>query len=157
AASREAVRLDPNEDLGYTMLATAYLDLNRLDDLEEVYKQGHQQTEWYADLDRDTYLSAFLKGDKGQMEKITAAIMSKPGWKEWLLPVQADTEGWYGRLKKARALTEQAIDLEQRDGDDEEAAMDQMAAALLEAAAGKRQLARRNAFRALKMSQADDI
>jgi serine/threonine protein kinase/tetratricopeptide (TPR) repeat protein len=157
AASREAVRLDPNEDLGYTNLATAYLDLNRLDDLEEVYKQGHQQTGWYADLDRDAYLSAFLTGDTKQMAQITAAIMGKPGWKEWLLPVQADTEGWYGRLKKARALTEQAIDLEQRDDDDEVAAVDQLAAALREAAGGNRQLARGNAIRALKMSQAHDI
>jgi serine/threonine protein kinase/tetratricopeptide (TPR) repeat protein len=157
AASRETVRLDPNEDLGYTNLARAYRNLNRLDDLEEVYKQGHQQTGWYADLYNDAYLAAFLKGDKRQMAQITADIMSKPGWKEWLLPVQANTEGWYGRLKKARALTEQAIDLEQHDGDDEEAAMDQLASALREAAAGNRQLARGNATRALKMSQAHEI
>jgi serine/threonine protein kinase len=157
AASREAVRLDPNEDLGYVNLATAYLDLNRLDDLEEVYKQGHQHTGWYADLDRDAYLSAFLKGDTRQMAQITAAIMGNPGWKEWLLPVQGDTEGWYGRLKKARALTEQSIDLLQHEDDDEEAAAYQVAAALREAAAGNRQLARGNAIRALKMSQAHDI
>ena len=92
-----------------------------------------------------------------KMAQVTAAIMSKPGWKEWLLPVQANTKGWHGRLKKARALTEQAIDLEQRDGDDEEAAMDQMAAALRDAAAGNRRLARGNAIRALKVSQAPDI
>jgi tetratricopeptide (TPR) repeat protein len=82
AASRKEVRLDPNEELGYINLATAYLYLNRLDDVEEVYKQGHQHTEWYADLYKHAYLSAFLKGDTRQMAQITAAIMGKPGWKE---------------------------------------------------------------------------
>jgi tetratricopeptide (TPR) repeat protein len=156
AASREAVRLDPNEDLGYINLAAAYLHLNRLDDVEEVYKQGHQHSGWYAKLDYDQYLSAFLKGDARQMAQITAAIMGKPGGKEWLLPIQADTEGWYGKLKKARALTEQSIDLLLRD-DAFEAATYEAAAALREAAAGNRQLARGNAIRALKMSQAHGI
>jgi len=44
---------------------------------------------------------AFLKGDAVQMAQSVSAAMGKPGTEDLLLATEADTEGWYGKLKNA--------------------------------------------------------
>ena len=48
------------------------------------------------------------------MAQLAAAAMGKPGTEDILLASQADTEGWYGKLKNARELTRRAMDSAQR-------------------------------------------
>ena len=86
----------------------------------------------------DRYQLAFLKGDAAQMAQLAAAAMGKPGTEDLLLAAQADTEGWYGKLKNARELTRRAMDSAQHNDAKETAATYQAAAALREVESGNR-------------------
>jgi len=71
--------------------------------------------------------------------------MGKPGAEDLLLATQADTEGWYGKLKDAHELTGRAMDSAQHNDAKESAAGYQAAAALREVEAGNRERARAEA------------
>ena len=108
---RGAVRLAPNYGNAYENLAAGYINLNRLDDAEAVYRQVEERKLLTAEgLLQDHYLLAFLEGDTAQMAQLAASAMGKPGTEDLLLATEADTEAWHGKLKKARALTNQATD-----------------------------------------------
>jgi tetratricopeptide (TPR) repeat protein len=74
-----------------------------------------------------------------------------------LLATQADTEGWYGKLKKAHELTGRAMDSAQRNDAKEAAAAYQAEAALREVEAGNREEARAEAKAALKLARNRDV
>ena len=86
------------------------------------------------------------------------AHLSNLGWRpgaaaeDLLLASQADTEVWYGKLKKARQLTRQAMDSAQHNDAKETAAAYQAAAALPEVESGNRERARADADAALKLA-----
>jgi len=152
-ASRQTMRLEPNYGVVYLNLASAYMNLNRLDEAEEVFKQAEQHKVAEENLLQDWYLMAFLKGDPAQMAQNIASGMGKPGTEDVMLASQADTEAWYGRLKNARKLTQQAMDSAQRNDAKETAASYQVAAALRETAVGNQQQARADVAEALKLAQ----
>jgi predicted Zn-dependent protease len=84
--------------------------------------------------------------------------MGKPGTEDhWFLAMQADTEGWYGRLKNAHELTGRAMDSAQHNDAKETAAAYQAAAALREVEAGNREQARAEANGALKLAPNRDV
>ena len=83
------------------------------------------------------YSLAFLKGDAAQMVQLVSAAMGKPGSEDMLLATQADTEGWYGRLKKAQELTGQAKDSARHNDAKERDVAYQAAAALREVGSWK--------------------
>ena len=143
--SREALRLGPNIGYNYLNLGEAYTTFNRLDEAEAVFKQAEEhklESEWLLQY---RYQLAFLKGDAAQMAQLLSAAMGKPGSEDLLLATQADTEGWYGKLKNARELTGRAIDLAQHNDAKESAAAYQAAAALREVESGNREQARAEA------------
>jgi eukaryotic-like serine/threonine-protein kinase len=151
---REAIRLEPN-DVG--ILGDAYLSLNRLDEAEAVYKQAEERKLESEHLLAAGYQLAFLKSDMGQMAHLAAGAMGKPGAEDMLLASQADTEGWYGKLKHARELTLRAMDSAQRDDAKETAAEYQAAAALREVESGNRERARADADAAVKLAPNRDV
>jgi hypothetical protein len=81
------------------------------------------------------YQLAFLKGDAAKM-----AQLARRPWASRARKIaagrQADTEGWYGRLKNARELTRRAMDSAQHNDAKETAAGYQAAAALREVESG---------------------
>ena len=99
----------------------------------------------------------FLKGDAAQMAQSVAAAMGKPGSEDMLLAAQADTEGWYGKLKSAHELTRQAMDSAQQNDAKEAAAAYQAAAALREVEAENREQARAQADAAVKLAPNRDV
>ena len=149
---REWQRLQPNDQGSYPNLAYAYMSLNRLDEAEAVYKQAEERKLQNELLLQNHYQLAFLKGNAAQMTQLLSAAMGKPGSEDLLLATQADTEGWYGRLKNAHELTRQAMDSAQRNDAKESAAMYQAAAALREVESGNREQARAEANAALKLA-----
>ena len=84
------------------------------------------------------------------MAQLASAAMGKPGAEDLLLAAQADTEGWYGKLKNARELTRRAMDSAQHNDAKETAAAYQAAAALREVEAGNREQARAEANAAVE-------
>jgi tetratricopeptide (TPR) repeat protein len=83
--------------------------------------------------------------------------MGKPGAEDLLLAAQADTEGWYGKLKNAHELTRRAMDSAQHNEAKESAAEYQAAAALREVESGNREQARAEANAALKLGPNRDV
>jgi serine/threonine protein kinase/tetratricopeptide (TPR) repeat protein len=154
---REAMRLEPNAGALYEDVGYAYMNLNRLEEAEAVFKQAEErklEVEW---LLQNRYILAFLKGDTTQMTQWVSAAMGKPGQEDELLAAQADTEGWYGRLKNAHELTGRAMESAQHHAAKETAAAYQAAAALRETEAGNREQARAEAHAALNLAPNRDV
>jgi len=154
---REALRLNPNGVIGYVTVAFAYTALNRLDEAEAVYKQAEERKLEDEVLLECRYWLAFLKGDAAQMAQLLSAAMGKPGAEDLLLATQADTEGWYGKLKNAQELTGRAMDSAQHNDAKESAAGYQAEAALREVESGNREQARAEAKAALKLAPNRDV
>jgi tetratricopeptide (TPR) repeat protein/tRNA A-37 threonylcarbamoyl transferase component Bud32 len=154
---REALRLEPNGAANYLNLGIAYTSLNRLDEAEAVYKQAEERKLENEFLLANRYSLAFLKGNAAQMAQLVSAAMGKPGYEDELLTRQADTEGWYGKLKNARELTGRAMDSAEHNDAKESAAAYQAAAALCEVESGNREQARAEANAALELAPNRDV
>ena len=154
---RVALRLEPNAVYNYRNLGLAYTALNRLDEAEGVYKQAEERKLESEGLLVSRYQLAFMKGDAAQMAQLASAAMGKPGAEDIMLATQADTEGWYGKLKNAHELTGRAMDSAQHNDAKEAAAAYQAAAALREVEAGNREQARAEANAALKLAPNRDV
>jgi eukaryotic-like serine/threonine-protein kinase len=148
----ESPPLDPNSALYYVNFAGAYVNLNRLEEAEAVYKLAEQHQVKNEILLQGRYVLAFLKNDDQQMARLGSTATGKPGTEDLLLAVQGDTAGWYGNLKKARDLTRQAMDSAQNNDAKETAAVYQAMAALREVESGNRERARVDAVAALKLA-----
>jgi len=155
--TREAVRLAPNAVVGYLNLGQIYIALNRLDEAEAVYEQAEERKIEGEGPLQGRYWLAFLKGDAEQMAQLVSAAMGKPGAEDLLLATQADTEGWYGKLKNAHELTQQAIDSARHNDAKETAAAYQAAAGLREVESGNRERARAEAHAAVKLAPNRDV
>jgi DNA-binding winged helix-turn-helix (wHTH) protein/tetratricopeptide (TPR) repeat protein len=154
---REALRLEPSNVGNYIDLGLAYTAFNRLDEAEAVFKQAEERKLESPILLSNRYRVAFLKGDAPQMAQLLSAAIGKPGFEDWLLAMQADTEGWYGKLKNAHELTRRAMDSAQRNDAKESAAVYQAEATLREVEAGNREQARGEANAALKLAPNRDV
>jgi len=152
AEHREAVRLAPSNGVNYINLGEDYMVLNRLDEAEAVFKQAEERKIENEALLFWRYYVAFLKGDTAQMAQQVAVAMEKPSTEDLLLYAQADTEGWYGKLKNARELTGRAMDSAQHNDANQRAALYLVVAALREVKSGNREQARTEANTALKLS-----
>jgi eukaryotic-like serine/threonine-protein kinase len=155
--AREALRLEPNAANNYDNLGASYTKLNRLAEAEAVFKQAEEHKLESESVLGDLYLLGFLKGDTAQMAESSANAMGKPGTEDLLLAIEADTQGWYGKLTNARELTRQAMDSAQHNDAQETAATYQAAAALREVASGNREQARTEANAAVKLAPNRDV
>jgi serine/threonine protein kinase/tetratricopeptide (TPR) repeat protein len=156
-AAREAMRLEPNAVINYEDLGDFYMGLNRLGEADAVFKQAQERNLESEALQTYHYQLAFLKGDTAEMMQLSSAAMGKPGIEDALLATQADTQGWFGKLKNARELTRRAMDSAERNDAKETAAAYQASAALREVEAGNREQARADADAALKLAPNRDV
>jgi serine/threonine protein kinase/Tfp pilus assembly protein PilF len=157
AESREALRLEPNDATNYGNTGNSLVALNRLDEAEAVYKQAEEHKLEGEVLLVNRYQLAFLKGDKAGMTQSASAAIGKAGAEDLLLAAQADTEGWYGKLKNAHELTRRAMDSAERNDAKESAADYQTTGALREVEFGRREQARADASAALKLAPNRDV
>jgi serine/threonine protein kinase/Tfp pilus assembly protein PilF len=153
----EALRLEPNNVDTYLNVGGAYMNLNRLDEAEAVYKQAETRKLESEDLLAARYLLAFLKGDAAQMERLASVAMGRPGFEDPLLGAQSDTQAWYGKLQNARELTRRAMDSAEHNDAKETAATYQVELAFCEVEAGNRERARAEANGALKLAPNRDV
>jgi tetratricopeptide (TPR) repeat protein len=152
-----AMRLEPNNGINYLNLGITYMAFNQLEEAEAVYKQSEERKLESELLLQSRYWLAFLKGDAARMAQLVSAAIGKPGTEDLLLATQADTEGWYGKLKNAHELTRRAMDSARRNDAKESAAAYQVAAALREVESGNRQQARADAIAALTLAPNRDV
>jgi tetratricopeptide (TPR) repeat protein len=153
----EALRLQPADEVSYINLAAGYMALNRLEEAEAVFKQAEDRQmegEYFTVL---RYVLAFLRGDSSQMALFASDTVGKPGIEDLSLSVQADVEGWYGRLKNASELTDRAMQSAERNDAKETAAFYLAQAALRDVESGYKLRARGEATAAMKLAANRDV
>jgi eukaryotic-like serine/threonine-protein kinase len=154
---REALRLAPDEVVGYGNLAANYISLNRLDEAKATFDQALARKLDGGFLRVNMYYYAFLRGDPAQMEQQLAWGAGKPGAEDFLLSEQSDTEAYFGRRNKARDFSRRAVDSAVRADSKEAAALWQANAALREAEWGDAAAARQGVTAALALSPGRDV
>ncbi len=153
----EHLRLAPDDSLAYTNLIALYGAMNRIEDAKAAYREAIARKLEDLGLHGNLYGIAFLEGDSAEMERQAAWAVGKPGAEDVLLSFAADTEAYYGRLSKARELSQRAIDSAERNGQKETAAGWQVIAALREAEFGNFLQARHEASSALRLASTRDV
>jgi tetratricopeptide (TPR) repeat protein len=119
---REAVRLNPDDPVSYSLLNFSYISLNRLDEAKASYEEARERKLNYPFFYLGRYEIAFLRNDEGGMAQQVAASAGQPGIEEVLLGLEADTAGYSGRLRNAREFSRRTVDSAERSGEKEAAA-----------------------------------
>jgi serine/threonine protein kinase/predicted Zn-dependent protease len=122
AEFREAQRLDPDDVITYTNLATTSINLKRFDEAKKFLEQAQALKLTSVILLGDLDALAFLRGDLAEMERRADTVAGQPGIEDIFLATRADTEAYRGHLTKARVFSRRAIESALRNGDKETAA-----------------------------------
>ena len=159
-ATRQALRLAPDNVAPYENLGNYLLALHRFDEARQVLQQAQARKLDDVPLHNGLYALAFLSRDSRAMVEQSAWFGGKPEYESFGLSLASDTEAYAGHLRRARELTQRAADSAVRADSKEAGAIWQDNAALREAAFGNATEARQAASEALKMkptSQAVEI
>ncbi len=139
--AQEALRLNPNHANCYLHVAAGFLALNRRDEAKQVVQRALGRGLDIPPLRFVLYQVAFLESDTKEMEGQLTAVSGKPGG-EFLLRAQSSTEAYFGRLKNARELSKQALEMARRENLNEVVAEMRYGDALREAESGNSEVAK---------------
>jgi eukaryotic-like serine/threonine-protein kinase len=157
AASRRAIRIDPNDSVSYSNLATCLVNLDRIEEARKVVDEAVSRKIDNFWIRLFLYNGAFFHGDEPEMRIQVAWAADRPGEEEAIfLSLQADTEAFHGRLRKAQKYSRRAVDSELRADSKEGAAAHQAYAALWQAEFGNLAQARKDVASALALSPGRD-
>jgi DNA-binding winged helix-turn-helix (wHTH) protein/tetratricopeptide (TPR) repeat protein len=152
----ERIRHSGHSGHSDTNLIGVYVCLNRLDDAQALLEQARREDD--SPVLRETrYSVAFLRGDNAAMQEQLAWAVGRPGVEDRLISAQSDTEAYYGRIAKARQLSEAAVQSAERAEVREAAAKWRANEALREADIGNSVLARRRAAEALALNTEPEV
>lgn len=152
SAAQEALSLDPGSSAWYENLSTADISLLRLDQAQTVLNEAISRKLDDPAMHSDLYALAFLRSDSAAMEREVAWATGKPGGEDTLLALQADTEAYFGRLKKAREFSRRAVESAKQAQLAEPAAIWEGLSALREAVFGYSDEAKKGANEVLKIA-----
>jgi DNA-binding winged helix-turn-helix (wHTH) protein/tetratricopeptide (TPR) repeat protein len=152
-----ALQLAPESAWNYENLATDYVNLNRLDLADDIYKLSDQRHLVAEGRARSLYLLAFLRGDIVQMAQRAASVAGKPDEEDAMLASQADTAACYGKAKEARQLTRRAMESVLQKDVKEIAAAYQAEAAEIEADEGRREQAHADAIASMRLASNREV
>ena len=155
--ARETIRLNPDSVGAYVNLQIDYNALLKLEDSRAAFEQALGRRLDQPELHAYRYFTAFLQGDEINMRKLVAWSTSTPGLEDLLLSPESDTEAYYGRMEKARSLSERALTYAKRANQLEAAASLRAYEALREAEIGNVVQARQLATEALSWSTTKDV
>jgi len=141
----EALRLEPGDSTNYANVIFDYAALNRFDEAGQISEQAKARNLGTENLAVIRYQLRFLTHDTAGMEQIVAEAPKYADVEPWLLATHADSQGYFGRLQKAREFSDRAEQSARRSGYVETAATFRASAALREAAVGNFALARQYA------------
>jgi eukaryotic-like serine/threonine-protein kinase len=152
-ATKQLIRLAPDQVSSYVNLANCALALQRFDEARQIIQEQAPKLDDFTFHDA-LYALAFLGADSVAMREQQQWFASKPEAENYGLSLASDTEAFAGHLAKARELTKRAVDTAIRANSKETGAIFQGNAALREAAYGNPSEARRLAAEALKLAPA---
>jgi eukaryotic-like serine/threonine-protein kinase len=157
AETKEGLRLDPDNSIGYANLIDGYAFLNQLGDARATYQEAIKRKPDNGGPHAYMYGVAFLERDVKEMERQANWAADKPGFADGLLSYQSDTEAFLGHLKKARELSQRAVQSARVNDLKEGAAHWQMNEALREAEFGNAARANERSTSALTMASTRDV
>jgi len=106
----QALKTDPETAAWYENESIALLALGRVPNAEQVLQEAFSRKLDDTALHANLYAVAFVKGDIPVMQQQLVWVQSKPSGQDSLFGAQADTEAFYGHVKKAREYSRKAID-----------------------------------------------
>ena len=151
AEQRANIELDPDGEAAYANLITNYLELDRFDDVKSVIDSAYAHKLDGASLHEGAYLLDFVRGDAAGMQREAAWAIGKPE-EIFILIMQADTEAYSGRMRKAREIWQRSIDASLRHDNKEGAAAAKLDEASFESGFGNISGARHLVAEALALS-----
>jgi len=154
---RQADERDPKNPVVEAGMAAAYICLDRLLEAKAILGKALRRNSAQALFHEWAYLANFLEGDRSQMHYEVTWAMGKPGVEDVLLSKEADSEAYFGRLGKARELSQLAMESAARTEAHERAALIQAVAAFHEAEFGNMEAARHLAHAALEQVGGRDV
>jgi len=154
--AREAARLDAN-GVNYAEIVSSDVFLNRLNEARSIALEAQTKKFDSPDFHLQLYRIAFLQNDAATMAKEVAWVTGKPGSEDVLLGQEADTEAYFGQLKKSRDFSRRAVGSALQAEETEVAARYLAAAALREAAIGNAQETMQRAAATLVLSRGRDV
>ena len=154
---RQADERDPKNPVIETGMAAAYLCLDRLPEAKAILRNALQRNPAQALFHEWAYLTNFLEGDSRQMQNELTWAAGKPSVEDLMLSKAADSEAYFGRLAKARELSQLAMESAARNEANERAALIAAVEAFNEAEFGNGEAARQQAHAALARSGGRDV
>ena len=149
-ANRQSLDLAPDNGLPYAVLVNSLLALQLFDEARQTIQQAKARKLDNVILRNDLYALGFLGADFPAMEELQHWFTGKPEENDGLA-LASDTEAYAGHLRKARELTQRAIDSAIRADSKETGAIWQGIAAQREAAFGNATDAKREAAQGLRL------
>jgi tetratricopeptide (TPR) repeat protein len=155
--AQKAIELAPDFGVGYALLASNSLSLDRLGAAEDAVRRASERRIEIPLLALLRYDIAFLKGDSGGMQQEVAAAHAKSGAEELISDHQAFALAYAGRLREATKMLRRASDLAQQAGHREKAASFETRVALWEAFYGNAPAAKPAAMAALALAKNREV
>lgn len=154
--ARAATQIAPESVAGYGNLTTAYLALDRIDEAKTVEQEMKDKHFDNLVLHTMGYQIAFLQNDEAAMQQQLESVSGKVGMEYTLLAMQAETEAYFGRMKRAREMSQRAVAAAKRNGATDSAAASLAFAATREAQFGNNGEAKDLANQAIALSPGRD-
>jgi serine/threonine protein kinase/Tfp pilus assembly protein PilF len=152
-----AVGIDPDFSPGFINIAFSYFYLDQLPEAEETVQRAFERKFEVPEFLLLQFYLAFLKGDRGGMDRAAALAKGKPGAEDWMEHSEALALARSGHLQAAAEFSRRAADLAQQAGHRERAATYRAGKAVWEAFLGHAILARQSAVAALELSKGRDV
>ena len=150
--AREGLRLNPDAGVAYAAVAFSSICLGRYPDARAALEQAGSRKLEPPYSRYMLYGIAFLEGDAATMQQQVDRVAGTPT-EAGMLAMQSVAAAYAGQLRRARKLTETAIDLAMNRGLKEGAGLYSAGDALWEAAYGNCREAQRTTTRALSLSR----
>jgi predicted Zn-dependent protease len=155
--AKKTIELDPEFDIGYVNLASAYQSLDRLKEAENILQLASERQLQFPDFLVVRYNIAFLKGDNAGMEREVSLAQKEVVAEDLISANQGFVLAYSGRSQQARRMSQRAEELAQQAGDDERAALFMAGEAVREALFGNASEARKSAAAAVAISKDREV
>jgi eukaryotic-like serine/threonine-protein kinase len=149
--------VDPNSAIGYLTLAYTYVYLQRLYEAESTLQRASERKLANPDSIPLRYDIAFLRGDRAEMDRAVASRPKVEGAADWISVHQGFALAYAGRLRKAKAVSQRAVDLAGQAANRERAALFKSGIAVWEAFYGEAAAAKRDATAAIEISRGREV
>jgi eukaryotic-like serine/threonine-protein kinase len=157
ARTEEVLALNPDATPTYGSRAYNQLFLNRLDDALLTVGRATERRLQSTDLSLIPYAVAFLKGDEEELRRAGTVARKNPGLVDLIPHLEALALARAGRLQDARRLSAVPVEIAQRAGRRERAALFEAGRAVWEAFYGNAAAARQSASKALTLGRGRNV